>query len=79
MSALRIAFRMKRTIVVFRSLSDGRRYDWDDFKQRGGPLVELIESLDMEVEIRMGDAMAPRGVQPSPPANDFTTKRRRGG
>lgn len=55
-----------RTVVVTRSMGDSKRYAWEDFRKRGGPLVELLEGLDMNnIEIRWGEAMSGPGVVPS--------------
>lgn len=66
-----------KTIVIMRSLTDGRRVPYEEFRKRGGPLVELIDSLDMEVELRLGDAMERRGVTPSIAADAFVDAKKR--
>lgn len=68
--------KVERTVVIMRSLTEGERRPWSEFKKRGGPLVEFLTELDMDsIEIRLGAAMAPKGITPSPGSQHFVSKR----
>jgi hypothetical protein len=63
-----------RTVTIMRSLTKGERRPWDEFKQRGGPLVKFLTELDMDsIEIRLGTARAGPGVTPSHGSKEFVT------